>query len=407
MIASIVKNSSYLIFGQVTTKVIGFIYSILLARFLGVSDFGLYIIAITYFSFFSSITDLGFNRYILREVVKDNIGIKELVSSVFLIRLILGILIVSFFYLFLLMTESNIAKVWLFVLAIFTILPQSLASTFDGILLASKKVVLSTIGLVFLGISNIFIGLIFLGLNFAVLGAILAFLLSYTLYFLITYYLSGGIKFKFYRTIRDYKKLLIGVLPYGILGILSILYFRIDILLLSHFRGVEEISLYGLSFRFLEAISFFPVAISSVLFPSFASLHIKGSIDVIKLYWASFKILGFISIFIFLGYLLLTPIFVRSFLPEYIGAITSIIILSFSIPFMFLHLPATNLLLSSEKFLKPVIHLSLLTALFNIVLNIIFIPKYGFIASAWITVGSEILSFLLFFIYLKRVVLDK
>ena len=77
-------------------------------------------------------------------------------------------------------------------------------------------------------------------------------------------------------------------------------------------------------------------------------------------------------------------------------------ILALTIPFMFIHVPAAVVLLTSDKFLKPVIILSLLTVGFNVIANLLLIPTYGIYAAAWITVASEILSFTVFFLLLYK-----
>ena len=74
---------------------------------------------------------------------------------------------------------------------------------------------------------------------------------------------------------------------------------------------------------------------------------------------------------------------------------------------MFIHVPAVTVLLSTDKYLKQVLILSLITVAFNIGANLAFIPKFGFIAASWVTVASEILSFVIFFLLTKNKFLDK
>ncbi|KKQ83069.1 MAG: Polysaccharide biosynthesis protein, partial [Candidatus Daviesbacteria bacterium GW2011_GWF2_38_7] len=91
----------------------------------------------------------------------------------------------------------------------------------------------------------------------------------------------------------------------------------------------------------------------------------------------------------------------------YSQSIPVIKILSLAIPFMFIHAPAVSLLLSTDKYLKDVLILSVLAVSFNIIANLIFIPKYGLFAAAYVTVLSEILSFVVFFLLIKKRILDK
>ena len=63
----ILKQSSWLIGAQILSRIIGFFYTIFLARNLGVSDYGLFSVGLAYFSIISSFSDFGFNRYLIKE----------------------------------------------------------------------------------------------------------------------------------------------------------------------------------------------------------------------------------------------------------------------------------------------------------------------------------------------------
>jgi len=106
-------------------------------------------------------------------------------------------------------------------------------------------------------------------------------------------------------------------------------------------------------------------------------------------------------------FILVLPLLIEVFLPSYLQAIDVIRILAISIPFIFIATPGVQIMLSTEKYLKTVIFLSLFTVAFNITLNLFFIPVYGFIAAAWITVLSEVLSFAVFFLFIQYKILDQ
>ena len=147
---------------------------------------------------------------------------------------------------------------------------------------------------------------------------------------------------------------------------------------------------------------FIPSAVATAAFPVLSRLHEVDNSQVKKIYLSSVKALGGLSIIITLGYIFLLPYLITYFLPEYQDSVQVIQILALTIPFMFIHVPAAVVLLTSDKFLKPVIILSLLTVGFNVIANLLLIPTYGIYAAAWITVASEILSFTVFFLLLYK-----
>lgn len=398
----ILKNSGWIFGAQALVKVISFFYTIFLARSLGVSDFGLLVTALAYFSLISSISDFGFNRFLIREGARNLQSLTEYVSLSALLRLgLLGLTFVIF-AVWIKVFDPDALRSSLSILAVLAVLPQSIALTFDAALVARERLKFSALGLLGLSVSTTLLGIYFVTLGFNVAGAITALLIGQIVYALLLFmFLSQAeVKLKLHFSLRDIKDIIKGSLPYGILGVLGLLYFRIDTLLLSYLKGNEETGIYGAAYRFLEAIVFVPSALASAMFPVLAKLHDNNVREIKTLYFSAIKLLGLLSIPIFLCYILVLPSVISLLLPNYLPSIQVIQILSFAIPFMFIHVPGALVLISTEKFLKPVIFLSFFTLAFNIILNFIFIPPFGFIGASVTTVLSEILSFAVFFVLL-------
>ena len=93
-------------------------------------------------------------------------------------------------------------------------------------------------------------------------------------------------------------------------------------------------------------------------------------------------------------------------MPNFLQAVDVIKVLSLSIPLMFMAAPGVQMLFSTDKYLKQILFLSIFTLGFNILLNFIFIPKFGVWAASWITVLSDALSFVVFYMFIKQKILD-
>lgn len=405
---NILKQSSWLFLAQSLTRVISFFYIIFLARILGVSEFGLYTVALAYFSIISSIADFGFNRFLIREVAKDRSKASELLSNIVMLRLTLTAVMFAVFAVFLYILDQDKTRVSLILLAALAILPQSAALTFDGIFVALQKLQFSAVSLFVSSLFTALIGLLLVSRGFGSMGAVNALILGqliYAVFLLILLVKNQRILLSSIK-LPIIKKALTGSLPYGLLAILGLLYFRIDAVLLSYMRGSFETGIYGAAYKFLESIIFIPSAFSLALFPVLARTHEFSPKDLKNLYFKSLKIMLGLGLLAFLGYILVLPVIIKIFLPDYLPSIQAIMILSLSIPFMFIHVPAVTILLSTDKYLKSVLLLSILTLIFNIGANLMFIPRFGFIAASWVTVASEVLSFVIFFLLTKQTVLD-
>lgn len=406
---AILKQTSWLILTQGLTRVIGFFYTIFLANSLGVSDFGLLTVALAYFSILSSIAEFGFNRFLVREVARDSLQTSELLCNVAMLRLTLAAILFAIFAIFLYIFDFDKMRVSLILLAVLAILPQSIALTFDSIFVAFKKLQFSALGLFISSLTTTLFGLLLVTKGFGPTGAVDAIIagqLIYAVVLIILLFKSHGLLLSNIK-LSVIKKAIKGSLPYGLLGVLGLLYFRIDAIILSYLRGSFETGIYGIAYRFLEAIIFVPGAFAAAIFPTLAKLHDSSLSKVKELYFRSLKLMVVLGMIGLLGYIFILPQIIKVFLPQFLPAIDAIKILALSIPFIFAATPGVQVLLSTDKNLKAVLGLSVFTVLFNIILNLLFIPRFGFLGASWVTVLSDILSFIIFYFFITRKIFSR
>jgi len=406
-VRAILKQTSWLFVAQSLTRVVSFFYTIFLAKTLGVSDFGLFSVALAYYSIISSVADFGLNRFLIREVAKNKERAPELLAHVTFLRLLLSSIFFAVFAVVLYSLDADKMRVSLILLATLAILPQAIALTLDAVFIAIQNLKFSAISLFISSLTTSFAGLGLVGYGFGPMGAVAALIFGQVIYVLVLLFFlqnQGFLKLSQFK-LSTLKQALIGSLPYGLIGVLGLLYFRIDTVLLSYIKGSFETGIYAAAYRFLEAIMFIPTSFSYALFPVMVKLHNSNNLS--RLYFKSIKLMGLLGIFLMLLFILVLPLLIEVFLPSYLQAIDVIRILAISIPFIFIATPGVQIMLSTEKYLKTVIFLSLFTVAFNITLNLFFIPVYGFIAAAWITVLSEVLSFAVFFLFIQYKILDQ
>lgn len=401
---AILKQTSWLVLAQILTRVIGFFYTIFLANALGVLNFGLYSVGLAYFSLISSISDFGFNRFLIREVAKEKSKSGELICNILMLRLTLLAILFALFSIILYSLDSDKMRVSIILVSTLAVFPQVIGITFDGIFVALRKLQFSAVAYLLSSISTALLGIMLINWGFSIFGAVSAVVFGQLIFatsLVILLYKDIGIKL-FQIQLKVMKAALWGSLPYGILAILGLLYFRIDTILLSYMRGNFETGIYAVGYRFLESVVFIPNALSFALFPSFVKLHLEKPFKIRQLIVKSTILMWSLGSLIAVAFYFILPTIIKIFLPNYLPSVTVIKILALAIPFMFIHIPAATVLLSTEKYLRQIIFLSLVPILFNIISNLIFIPQFGFVAAAWITVLSDILSVIILFMFINK-----
>lgn len=406
---SIFKQASWLVFAQFLARIVGFFYTIFLARNLGVENFGLYSVVLAYFSLFSSISEFGFNRYLITELAVDKLKIPKLLLSICLLRTTIVSILFAIFAVVLYFLDPEKIRVSLVLLATLAVFPQALAFTIDSIFVALKKLEYSAFAMVGLSFSTAFMGVIFILSGLDIMGAVLTLVFGQIIYFLILWIFlkKQKINLDFKINLKTLKDIAWGSFPYGFIGVLGLLYFKIDTLILNYLKGNYDSGIYSAGYKFLESLIFMPSALSMALFPNIVSLINTDPKRVYRIYIKSTIFLFLVSIIIVGAYLVFLPMIISYFLPQYARAIEVIRILSLTIPFMFMISPQGIILFSDKKFLKFLTVISVFNLIINISLNFYLIPKSGYLGSAWSTLVSDALGFVVFFFYIRVKLLKK
>lgn len=395
-------NTLYQLIGRSLTSFANFIVILLIAKSLGSLGLGQYNKVIAFMGIFSLLVDFGLNPIFLK------IGKERQIFFLIFLRLIIGWLVFIIIQPIVFILPYNRAlnsgfsfqeKIYLELIALVLFLYPFLHSAgaifqkqerFDLTVwpnLARAVIVLLigsysflTKNLFFFFLANIF-GLV-------VYTIIAFFLLFFNLNLVKEILNCFPVDFDFVKTLLKKS------LPLGTTLFLNLLYVRADVLILSLLRSTTEVGIYSLAYKFFE----FPLNISSFLMGSLYPVFLKSHKKNKKFFYRQVKKSGllifFFSLLIFLVSFVFAPV-IGLIKKEFYQSILPFRILSFSYPVFFL----SNLFLwviiteNKEKILPFVYGLSLVL---NVILNLVFIPRYGYNAAAVITVVSE-LFILVFF----------
>lgn len=188
------------------------------------------------------------------------------------------------------------------------------------------------------------------------------------------------------------KKLLIEGFPLALALIFNLIYFRIDIILLSFLKPTSDVGIYGFSYKFFDFLIALPLFLSNALYPSLLihKNNYRKFFTAIKKYSLLLLMFSFFLTFVLWFLAPLIGLVRIDFYPS----IFTFRILLLSLPFFF----ASSILqwaLIAKKEQKFLMYVYLFASILNIVLNLIFIPIASYTASAIITGISEGIVFAL------------
>lgn len=253
----------------------------------------------------------------------------------------------------------------------------------------------------------VFLNLIFVAAfvwfaGLSVLGAILAIFLSY---FLVAFYAIIVVRRSISIRISFIKDILKSMLKLGVVYALALfvmqLNYRVDILLLEHLSNFSEVGYYSLGVSIAERLWQLPIAMGIVIMSRSANVEDENKLnnEVAHMLRISFLValVGAIIIYFIAPYVI-PLLYGKQFIP-------SIEIVQLILPgiLMFIIFRILNSRLAGMGKPKFAIYVFGPALIINIILNYIWIPKYGGIGAAMATNVSYILGTIAFLVIFSRI----
>jgi O-antigen/teichoic acid export membrane protein len=399
-------NTVSQLMGKMVSGAVTFVISLLLARNLGASGYGDFTKITTYIAVFYLFTDFGLNAIYLKDA-QTNPDNPKTWQQLIAIRILIGVIammaalsIMAFLPGGIDGGYSNAVKIGI-ILFCPTIFFQGLINTANAIFQKNLRYDLATFATVAGSIASLVLiwisTRIFLP-SAAVFGGIVSLVIGSFFTLIGAYILSHKlVKWELNFDIKGMQSLFINAIPLGLTLICNVIYFRADNFILTLTRSTNEVGLYGLAYKMFEFVLVVPTFFMNSVYPlMLTKMHHADGIKNYELKQLQKKSLLFLvpaALLIMLCLWFLAP-FLSLIKPEFAGSILALRILSLGIPFFFLSsLTMWTLIALNQQKILLVIYL--VSMVFNIAMNLIFIPTYGYMAAAWITGISEVIVLVL------------
>jgi O-antigen/teichoic acid export membrane protein len=184
--------------------------------------------------------------------------------------------------------------------------------------------------------------------------------------------------------------------PYALLGVIGLVYFRMDSLLLTWMKGTEATGIYTASYRLLDAVTDVPGVIVAAMFPTLSRLHVESKPKLKRAYLGALGTLALLGLPVLVGLLLFArPLILLLYGEEYAASVVVLQLLAVAVYLIFIDTANTMVLYAGEN-LRPVVLLSLVTMSANILLCLALIPPYAERGAALATILSTAISIAIF-----------
>lgn len=455
----ILTNTFWMVLGRVITAFLGIVSIKVITNYLPTDIYGQYTTLYEFIGFFAIAADFGLYTIGVREMAKKEKPEEDILANILSIRIILIILTLGLSIL----VANLIPKyqgtyvssgIWL--VAITTSL-MLLHGTLTSVLQYRLKMLYANIALTIgkiLTVSYIVTTIFYIspdnidkGFTHLLYAGIIG---NSTMVLLTLIIVTRYIKVRLKLNWQFAKDILIKAFPLGLSLILSTIYFKLDVILLSLLRDYHETGLYGVSLKFMEILTVIPVFFMNSALPSLTENfrnNMQKFVSLIERSWhflliiATPLLIGGVILAFPLTFLISSPQFLSGFhcnadmqiveqtieeaketcanletYPDSIvptsgeyelpftyfkGTDVALKLILIAMFFSFLNTLFTFALISIDK-QSLLLVINLIGAAFNVITNLIFIPEYGFIGAAITTIITEIIVLAGTYIAMKK-----
>lgn len=395
-LGSILRNSGWLLFERVATIGLSLTIGIWVARYLGPTDFGALNYAIALVGTVNVFATLGLHGVVVRELVEKPEQAETVLGTTAGLRLIGSLFaLLSIFALVVFLEKDETTSLLILVLSGTLLLAplQTIEKWFDAQVQAKLLVVSRIVSLVFSAVARIALILTLSSVFFFGLESLLKEVLFVAVVvFICIKYADMPKRWKFDAAYA--RKLLAESWPLILSGFAATLFMRIDQVLLGELSTNHEVGIYSVAARLSEIWYMVPVIITRSILPDFVKTkEIEGQVAYAKRIQFVYDILFTLALGLALTTTFIaTPLVIFLYGEAYAGAGIVLSVHIWAALFVFNGVASNNWLLT-ERLLRFPLLSHTLAALVNIVLNIIFIPKYGGIGAAVATLISYSITY--------------
>ena len=376
--SKVTKNAGWLIGGNIVYKLIAFLVGIWTARYLGPNNYGLINYASAYLTFFFSLSTLGLNAIIVKELIDRPEeegttlgttlvlqGAASILSSVMIICIV--------FFVDYGETETLIV-VSLCSIGLFFQMMDSLKYWFQSKLMSKYCAIATTVAYI---ISSLYkVVLLVLGMSvrwFAMATSIDYLFVAIILFFI--YKKKDGPILRF--SLDRAKMMLKKSYHYILSGLMVAIYGATDKLMLKQFLNEAEVAYYGTALSICNVWVFVLAAIIDSFNPIILELHNTNERAYIKKNIQLYSIVFYCSMTVGVLYTAFARIGIQILYGDaYMPAVTPLRIITWYVAFSYLGV-ARNAWVVSENKQKYLIPINAGSAIMNVVLNAILIPGMG------------------------------
>jgi O-antigen/teichoic acid export membrane protein len=400
----IARNTSLLTIGQIIFYGESAIYAILVARYLGVQGWGTLNLGLAFTAVFGSLATFGLVTLATREVARDRGLASKYVANLIPMLVLLALAVIAL------------------IVALVNVIGYS-QETIYVVYILSVGIIVSSLSSLLLAIFQAFEQLEFqaavLVITSVVLlcGAVIAMLLHLNVvaFALLSLLTAGvGLAYVYAICVRRFfvprlevdftfwKSALTEAWPMAATAVSVVVFFRIDVVMISFIQGTTAVGFYSVAYTLSEASLVIPGVFLGAIFPVLSRLHRDSKHAFRDTCAQAIRYLFYVALpMAFFVTLWAKPIVSMFYGARFDPSVAALQILIWSAALMYVTTILGSALVAANL-QKLGLKITLLGAVLNISLNVLLIPEYSYFGASFATVVTVAFTLALILFFLGR-----
>jgi O-antigen/teichoic acid export membrane protein len=401
----VIGNTVISLLGQAVTWTSTMILTIAYGRFLGDVKFGELYFAISFVALIGFPIDAGFNQQMIRDVAVEPSKALRYLTNIICFKFILWATLYGVILLLCWLLGYPPEVYTLVTICGITLLTTSMSSVMSSLHYTFERVTFPVIGSILEKTLDALVGTILLYngadvlvVAWVLLGGSCANLLWQTSWVL----RLVGIPCTFDVPLA--RKLIRTSIPFILYGALTVVYYRLDTVLLSLMTSAAVIGWYGAAYRLFDTLVFLPsLVINAIMYPVFSKLTAHSEKELQLAVEKSLNFLLFCGMPITVGLMVAAPSLI-GFLYHQSGFNNAVPAMQYLAPgllFLYINSVLTAVMISTGLEKKIPI-MAAIALVFNLGFNLVLIPLYQHVGAAAMTSLTELLLTIISLSFIPR-----
>lgn len=397
---TVLKHSSYLLGFKLLSRALSFGFMIYAAARLGPELFGALSVALVTVELLAGVGDLGITRYGARELLRHWDERAVLAGEILSLQVVTTLLLAAGGAALVILYHPGYPNYQLLLLSLAAFAVFSVIATSESLFTASQKFFYSAV-LTFAGrLIYVAIGILALSMGYSVVLVMWGYVAAVGAEALVRLVLVTRCVTPISPCFsgRALWRMLRATAPFAVVGIASILSYRLNLMILEFIRGDAAAGIYNVAFTLFSPFVWIGIILSTTAFPGFARIYARD-VGAARLNgWQWYRLVAIAGLPIALAVSLVSPAVLAWFPKGYQDSAYILIVLIWSLPPMLLSTIDVNILQVADR-QNDVAHGQVLGAIVTAVLSLALVPMLGGLGAALAALSATIAMEL--FIHLK------